>query len=30
MIDHDSLQKKRKTLNADIVGFELRSIELIN
>ena len=30
MIDQDSLIKKRKTLNADMIGFELRSLELIN
>ena len=30
MIDQVLLKKKRKTLNADMIGFELRSIELIN
>jgi hypothetical protein len=30
MFDQVSLQKKRKTLNADLIGFELKSIELIN
>jgi hypothetical protein len=30
MLDQVSSEKKRKTLKADMIGFELRSIELIN